>query len=248
MARAGQLIGLCVAAACANTDGARSTAGPEPSPPPPAPLAPTGPQLQDLHPEGAIGPRCLLQPVLEAKETEDGIELRVALLNRDGSEHQVELRVDCPGGPVRFSGLAPSYDYYQTCNMGPCIAPDPPRRLTLAAGSAAPLTQIVLHRRGNSCQPNLQIGPDPLVARVEFLNATTPEVCEVGALMLPGAPPAPAPPPLTPPAPPSPPTPSVPQPGPCPKPVACGLACPGAYAVDQRGCSLCACADHDLTR
>ncbi|MBK6690013.1 MAG: hypothetical protein IPG45_36440 [Deltaproteobacteria bacterium] len=182
-------LALLLAGACASADAGRSVETPPPPAPPvpPAPNGPVGPLLQDLHPEGAIGPRCLLQPELEVRSLQEGLEVLVALRNRDVSDHQVELLVDCPGGPVRFSGLSPGYDYYQTCNMGPCFVPDPPLRLSVAAGATTPLTRIVLHHQKTGCQPNLQIGGDPLVARVQFLKASTMEVCEVGGLMLPGA-------------------------------------------------------------
>lgn len=181
---------LLLSAACAGNEAARGVEV-EPPPPtapvPPGPSGPVGPLRADLHPEGAIGPRCLLQPELEIRTLEEGFEILVALRNRDSSEHQVELAVDCPGGPVRFSGLSPGYDYYQTCNMGPCIQPDPPRRVVVPAGGAAALTRIVLHHRTTGCQPNLQIGSEPLLARVQFLKTSTMEVCEVGGLRLPGA-------------------------------------------------------------
>lgn len=186
---------LLLCGACAGTEAARSPplpTAPAPSAPEPPgptnPSGPVGPFLKAPHPEGAIGPRCLLQPELEVRPIPEGLEVVVALRNRDVSEHQAELAVDCPGGPVRFSGLTPGYDYYQTCNMGPCIQPDPPRRVVVPAGGAAPLTRIVLHHHATGCQPNLQIGSDPLLARVQFLKASTMEVCEVGGQQLPGAP------------------------------------------------------------
>lgn len=59
----------------------------------------------------------------------------------------------CPNGPLEFTGIVPGYDFYGTCNMGPCPVRDQraPLRIHLEPGQTAPLATAKLELGGTTC-------------------------------------------------------------------------------------------------
>jgi hypothetical protein len=202
-------------------------------PPPGAP----GP-LQPSWPVGAIGPDprpvdCDVELLIASLPQPDGTYTLLARA-RSWVAHDLQLTVPntCPNGPASFTGLAPGYDYYGTCNAGPCLpSPTGRRAVHLPAGGMIDLAQATVHPAGTTCNAPLGPGYHHVAFTLDLRGA---RVCGPSSNSVYSEPPAP---PAPPPPPPPPPRPICP-----PLPV-CGIACDGPPLRDAQGCATCGCED-----
>ncbi|WP_437916460.1 hypothetical protein WME73_17865 [Sorangium sp. So ce302] len=194
---------------------------PEPYAPPALPVIPVM-----IDPGGAHGFRCAVRLRLDVSPVAGERRLlRVVAENATGQPLALELPDRCPNGLVELEGLGPGYDYYGTCNAGPCLGVSSARRIELGPGEARPIAEATIALRGAPpCTSALPPGQHVVRAGVRTANVP---VCTAEAVLdVPGA--------ARPQSPPSPPPPSVPSrstpassdPYACQSPTDCVLSCP----------------------
>ncbi|WP_437872545.1 hypothetical protein [Sorangium sp. So ce363] len=208
-----------------NAGGSAETSAPKEVPEPYAPPAlPVIPVMID--PGGAHGFRCAVRLRLDVSPVAGERRLlRVVAENATGQPLALELPDRCPNGLVELEGLGPGYDYYGTCNAGPCLGVSSARRIELGPGEARPIAEATIALRGAPpCTSALPPGQHVVRAGVRTANVP---VCTAEAVLdVPGA--------ARPQSPPSPPPPSVPSrstpassdPYACQSPTDCVLSCP----------------------
>jgi hypothetical protein len=157
--------------------------------------------------------------------------LRVTAENVGANALVLELPDRCPNGPIDFTGLDSSYDYYGTCNAGACAGTRPPKRITLAPGVTTDVASTTLHLGGAPpCTTRLTEGRRRIVPVAPELGVPT---CVVGAVLdvpaiAEAPPPRPKPPGPSRPSSPSPPPPAAGDPYACTQHSDCVLSCPRA--------------------
>jgi hypothetical protein len=98
--------------------------------------------------------KCEIQLSVEREASGGSWFLHAVATNQTDRPLHLELKGQCPGGAVEFSGLGDGYDYYGTCVMGPCSALEDPV-IELPPGASVRLATAVIAPKGNGCQPAL---------------------------------------------------------------------------------------------
>jgi hypothetical protein len=205
---------------------------PAPESPPAAPeLAPI--ELEQRLP-GAVWPPpgyvekhepCQLETVTNVARRGPAYVLTARVKNVTKGKLDVSVPDRCPQGAAAFQGLRAGYDYYAACTKGACAGPRESRRFTLAPGESVELAAVEINPARSQCDGALEPGSYPM----SFSFETPLKLCtgQLPVLEVPS------------------PKPAVRKPsGSCPPQPACGIACPGgALAVDENGCTQCACAE-----
>jgi hypothetical protein len=182
---------------------------------------------------------CELRFGARASHLPDGkIQIEAFVLNQSQQPIPIVLPERCPAGPVAFSGIRKGYDFYGTCQMGPCQTLVAEQRRIAAPGKNE-LGSVVFDPAATSCNKPVARGsyrvsyPKPQVPKGIAVCGTFSTSVRIGVTPAPAtpAPPPPTKPPMKPKA-------------TCQNIQACGLACPngGSFAVDENGCEICACA------
>lgn len=118
-------------------------------------------------PVGAIDVSCPVSTKLEATMRGTRLVLTTSLVNRTGEPVEVPLRNRCPVGSVRVTGLPAGMDPTQSCNKGPCLAPDGTQTVTVPARESIVLATMELDANGDTCNQRLPAGSFALAAEVE---------------------------------------------------------------------------------
>jgi hypothetical protein len=168
---------------------------------------------------------CQLETVTNVARRGAVYLLTARVKNVTKSKLDVSVPDRCPQGPAAFQGLRAGYDYYAACTKGACAGPREPRRFTLAPGESMEIAAVEIEPARSQCDGALEPGSYTM----SFSFETPLKLCtgQLPVLEVPS------------------PKPAVRKPsGPCPPQPACGIACPGgAFAVDENGCTQCACAE-----
>ncbi|HKU37793.1 MAG TPA: hypothetical protein VJR89_06595 [Polyangiales bacterium] len=97
--------------------------------------------------------------VLSAKVTPRGrlaYGVQVVIENVSASPVQFVLPERCPAGPIELAGLPDGYDYYSTCNAGPCLGGAGVQTVQLAPRQRRTLASLQLSAAAGSCNPALE--------------------------------------------------------------------------------------------
>jgi hypothetical protein len=156
-------------------------------------------------------------------------EITAIVHNVSNRARSFELPDRCPAGPAAFFGLPGGYDYHRTCAMGAC-AEHKPRRFSVEPGQRIEIDAVTIDPAGGSCNQPLPSGQYHVGFTITYPGVTCP-----GSWATVGETPKPAP------------APPLPKTAPdrhtsCPGMPNCDLFCPGgAFARDNKGCTICAC-------
>ncbi len=166
---------IAVAPAPEPTAVSPATAAPAPEPTPAAPpsspapapatspvlLAPTTPgEVADIINDCAVDLRVQMDPGPSPDR-----RVRVIAENKQNTAITLTLPERCPNGLIDFHGLDDGYDYYGTCNTGPCIKPNGTTTLKLKPHERRTLAETTLHLSGRApCTKPLTPGKHMLLA------------------------------------------------------------------------------------
>src|SRR5215468_7039460 len=110
-----------------------------------------GAQEPDLPPGEPVGaivrvPKrparpCELELALRTRHAGDRFVLTARGRNRTRAPLRVVVPDECSGGPVKFVGITPEYDFYGRCNVGPCVQRSQ-RVIVLGPGETRDLAKV----------------------------------------------------------------------------------------------------------
>lgn len=198
------------------------------------------------HRPGDPGP-CVVEVRLQARRGRraDAVTLVVTARNRTRRPVTLALPDDCAGGPVRFQGIRPEYDFRGDCNRGACVRGPGVDRIVLPPRASRELARVTVRPSGDACNAPIAPGRHPISVSLPF-QADPVTVC--GRFEYELFVPAPARSPRR--VQPAPARPAVDPARPhCPRPPPCALHCPHGYdtSPDEHGCPRsCHCAPDPL--